>query len=49
MNINWFVVLITGIWFSASIGEVSTKNGNCVLCALLATIFIGIGYFILNL
>lgn len=47
MNLNWWVILILGIWFSAAIGNFAQVNQpSPFVMACITTICIGIGYLI---
>lgn len=46
---NWFAIMIVGIWMGAGIGTAFSKDSQCIGAALAATIVAGIGYFILRL
>lgn len=50
MRINWWVILILGIWFSAAIGNFSPNAADSApfLAAFFATVLIGIGYLLLK-
>lgn len=43
-----FVYVISVIWISAMIGTIFTGDTDSFVCALLATIAIGIGYLIIR-
>lgn len=47
-HVNWWVVLIIGIWLSAALGTAFSKDSQCVGAAMIVTIAIGIGYFLLR-
>jgi len=51
IKINWWVILIIGIWFSAAIGNFSpfAESTEPFAYAFLVTICIGIGYFLILL
>jgi len=44
--INWWVILVLGIWFFATVGAVVTKKNDPYAPAALITLFIGIGWLI---
>ncbi len=45
--INWWVVLILGIWFFGAVASFATKSADCIAWAGVVTILIGIGYLML--
>ena len=48
MDINWFAITLIFIWGFAAIGSASTRNGEPFSCAVVATIAMGIGYYLLH-
>ena len=46
MKINWYAILIIGVWLSSAIAEFATKDGSCMFFAFITTICIGIGYIV---
>jgi hypothetical protein len=46
---NWFAITIIGIWMSAALGTLFSKDSQCMGAAMIVTIFMGMGYFILKL
>jgi hypothetical protein len=46
-GINWFVVMILGIWICAAVGALRQKDAsNAFGPAAIVTIIAGIGYFL---
>jgi len=46
---NWWVVLILGIWVCGAVTALFTNDSDALGYPLLATMFIGLGYFLLKL
>ena len=47
-HVNWFVVLVVGIWTIAGMATIFTKKEDHLQTAALTTVIIGIGYLILK-
>jgi len=46
---NWWVILILGIWLLGAITAIWTNDSDALGYSLIATIVIGIGYFFIKL
>ena len=45
---NWWVILVLGIWFFATVGAIVTKKNDPYGPAALITLFIGLGWLIIR-
>lgn len=48
-NVNWFAITIIGIWFSAALGTLFSRDSQCMGAAMVITFLMGVGYFTLKL
>jgi len=44
----WFTIIIAVIWGCSAMGAIITKDSDSFVCALIATVIMGIGYFLLK-
>jgi len=49
LNVNWFAITIIGIWFSAALGTLFSRDSQCMGAAMVITFLMGVGYFTLKL
>ncbi len=46
IRVNWLGIVLISYWVSATVGTYFTKNSEPYVCALIATVLTGFGYFL---
>lgn len=45
-QVNWFAVMILGVWLAAGLACIGTQDSDPITLALVFSVIAGLGYFI---